>query len=250
MPQGEPKIFVADLHIHSVLSPCAEREMLPQCIILEALEKKIDIIALCDHNACDNVEVMVTLGNRFGVWVIPGIEVETKEEVHLLCYFPSVNALRDFNTFIANFLPRVPLQENIWGEEWVVDEEGQIVEKKDYLIVHPVNLSLEEVCAAVHRHRGVVVPAHVDRKSYSIFFQLGFIPPHLEVDAVEISPEASWKEVVRKFRLDGFQAIRSSDAHTLREVGLGWTYFSMFSLSWLEFVLALHGEKGRKTILP
>ncbi len=250
MLHGEPKIFVADLHIHSVLSPCAQREMLPQCVILEALEKKIDIIALCDHNACDNVEVTVTLGNRFGIWVIPGIEVETREEIHLLCYFPTVERLRDFNTFISGFLPRVPLREDIWGEEWVVNGEGQIVEKKDYLLVHPVNLSLEEVDTAVHIHGGIVIPAHVDRRSYSVFSQLGFIPSSLGMNIVEISREARWEKVVQTFGLNGFRVIRSSDAHTLGEVGTGRTCFSMFHLGWSEFVLALHGEKGRNTFLP
>ncbi|MGQ9474076.1 MAG: PHP-associated domain-containing protein [Candidatus Caldatribacteriaceae bacterium] len=184
MPCSECKLFTADLHIHSVLSPCAEREMLPACIILEALEKKIDIIAVCDHNAWENVGTVVSLGKRFGVWVIPGIEVETQEEIHLLCYFPTVSHLEKFSAALSDFLSRIPLREDLWGEEWVVEETGKIVEKKDYLLIHPVNLSVEKVINLVNFYEGVIVPAHVDRRSHSIFSQLGFIPPSLGVRVV------------------------------------------------------------------
>lgn len=250
MSEDELQVFVADLHIHSVLSPCAQREMLPQCIILEALEKKIDIIALCDHNACDNVEITVALGNRFGVWVVPAIEVETREEVHLVCYFPTVSQLHNFNGFISRSLLPIPLREDIWGEEWIVGEEGQVISKKDCLLVYPSSLSLEEVVTLVNSCGGVVVPAHVDRKHYSIISQLGFIPPNLGIRIVEVSQGVRWKEVIEQFGLHRFQVLSSSDAHTLNEIGTGKTYFSMYTRSWSEFMLALHGEAGRSIFLP
>ncbi len=245
---GDLRLFVADLHIHSVLSPCAQREMLPQCIILEALEKKIDIIALCDHNACDNVEVAVSLGARFGVWVIPGIEVETKEEIHLLGYFPTVTMLSRFTQELQRFLPRLPLREEIWGEEWVVNEEGTIVEKKDHLLVCPIHLTLEETHALVVSHGGIPVPAHVDRKSYSLFSQLGFIPPQLAIKVVEISPATSREEVLHRGFSPALQYLCSSDAHSLEEIGQGVTHFAMRGMGWREFILALYGRDGRKIV--
>lgn len=250
MPEGELRVFVADLHIHSVLSPCAQREMLPQCIILEALEKKINIIALCDHNACDNVEITVALGNRFGVWVVPAIEVETREEIHLLCYFPTISHLHNFNGFISRSLLPMPLREEIWGEEWIVGEEGEVLAKKDCLLVYPTSLSLEEVIALAGSCGGVVVPAHVDRKHYSIISQLGFIPPNLGIHIVEVSQGVQWNEVIGRLGLHRFRVLCSSDAHALNEIGRGTTYFSMYALSWSEFVLALHGEAGRRIFLP
>ncbi len=223
--------------------------MLPQCIILEALEKRIDIIALCDHNACDNVEVTVSLGARFGIWVIPGIEVETKEEIHLLCYFPTTQMLYRFCQELKQFLPRLPLREEIWGEEWVVNEEGEIVEKKDYLLVCPVRLTLEETCALVVSHRGVTVPAHVDRKSYSLFSQLGFVPLHLDVRAVEVSSPAGKEAIVHQGFPAHLQYLCSSDAHSLEAVGRSVTYFAMHRMNWREFLLALYGQGGRGVIL-
>lgn len=228
-------VFLADLHIHSVLSPCADRDMLPHCIILEAWEKNIDLIAVTDHNACDNVEVTVALGERFGIWVIPGLEVETREEVHLLSFFPSLSQLYDFNREIEKFLPFIPVQEKIWGEEWVIGEEGEIKEKKQNLLVHPLDLSVEQVVDKVRARGGIVVPAHVDRRSYSIISQLGFIPPYLEIKVVELSSNFSPEIAVNKLGLRGFRFLRFSDAHSLSQIGSATTSFAFSSFpSWGE----------------
>jgi len=227
--------FLADLHIHSVLSPCADRDMLPHCIILEAWEKNISLIAVTDHNACDNVEVTVALGEKFGIWVVPGLEVETKEEVHLLSFFPSVSQLYSFNQKLAKFLSFIPLSEKIWGEEWVINEEGEIKEKKSNLLVYPLDLSIEQVTEEVRNREGIVIPAHIDRPSYSIISQLGFIPSHLGIRVVELSSNTSEKEAVNKLGLKGFRFIHSSDAHSLSQIGSATTsfFFSSFP-SWEE----------------
>lgn len=240
------EVLVADLHIHSVLSPCARRDMLPQCIVLEALEKGIGAIALTDHNACDNVAVTLELGERFGLWVIPGIEIETREEIHLLSYFPTLELLVSFNRVVEEYLLSIPLERDVWGEEWVIDEEGNVREKKTNLLTVPLSLSLEEVVREVECREGVIVPAHVDRKSYSIISQLGFIPPGLSLRALEVS---SFKEIgkmdpsLRRYALLSF-----SDAHTLEEVGYRTTSFFVASRSFDEFLLALSGEKERKVL--
>ena len=228
-------VFLADLHIHSVLSPCADRDMLPHCIILEAREKNIDLIAITDHNACDNVEVTVALGEKFGIWVIPGLEVETREEIHLLSLFPSLSRLYDFNQEMEKCLPFIPLQEKVWGEEWVINEEGEIKEKKTNLLVYPVDLSVEQVVEKTRSRGGIVIPAHVDRPSYSIISQLGFIPPHLEIKVVELSINTSEEKATNKLGLAGFRFLHSSDAHSLTQIGSVTTSFLFSSFpDWRE----------------
>ncbi|MCX6091122.1 MAG: hypothetical protein NTX88_12305 [Candidatus Atribacteria bacterium] len=239
------EVYLADLHIHSVLSPCAMRDMLPHCIILEAHEKKIDIIAITDHNACDNVHTAVKLGEQFGVWVIPGIEVETREEIHFLCYFPSVEALEDFHRHICYLLPFIPLDQAVWGEEWVINLEGGIQEKKPYLLTYPLSLSIENLVNTVTEWEGIVIPSHVDRKAYSILQVLGFIPPDLSFPVLEISRSCTVEQARTQFFLSDYRFLRSSDAHSLSEIGAAMTVFSMTSRSWSEFLLALHGAKGR-----
>lgn len=239
------KIFSADLHIHTVLSPCAQRDMLPHCIVLEALEKRIDVIAITDHNACENVGVTVQLGEKFGLWVIPGIEVETQEEIHLLAYFPDLEHLSSFNRLIEKSLLSVPLDEAVWGEEWVIDGKGSIVQKKSSLLAVPVCLPLEEVVEKVNCYGGIAVLSHIDRRTYSVFSQLGFIPPGLPVQALEISPQISPEQAQEHFALHGYRLFSFSDAHALWEIGRRVTFFCMASLTWEEFLLALSGEKGR-----
>jgi len=239
------RVFTADLHIHTVLSPCAQRDMLPHCIILEALEKGLDCIAVTDHNACDNVAVTLSLGERFGLWVIPGIEIETKEEVHLLAYFPTLEHLLAFNRLVEEHLFTFPLDTGVWGEEWVIGEEGNIVARKTSLLAVPVALSLEDAVEEVERHQGVAVLAHVDRKAYSVFSQLGFLPPALPVRALEISPALSLEEAQERFALSGYPLLSFSDAHGLSEIGQRVTLFRMASPRWEELLLALSGEGGR-----
>lgn len=241
----EIREFLADLHIHTVLSPCAQRDMFPHCIVLEALEKGIDIIAVTDHNACENVPLTVQLGERFGLWVIPGIEVETKEEVHLLGYFPTCDHLLRFNRVVSAHLPLLPLNRDVWGEEWVIDEGGRVVAEKDTLFTLSLRLSLEEVVAEIQRFEGVPVLAHVDRKVQSVFSQLGFIPSGLAVRVLEVSPWASPEEIAERFALSGYRFLGSSDAHALPEIGRRTTLFRMPTCSWDEFLLALFGEQGR-----
>ncbi|MDK2896385.1 MAG: 3,5-nucleoside bisphosphate phosphatase [Candidatus Atribacteria bacterium] len=241
--------YIADLHLHSVLSPCAERDMLPACIILEALEKGIDIIALTDHNAWQNVPPLLSLGKKFGIWVIPGVEVETQEEVHLLCFFPTLTNLTEFGQFIQQFLPTVPLNQNIWGEEWVVDEEGKIIEKKSNLLTYPLQVSIETVTKKARGCGGLVIPAHVDRKAYSLLQNLGFLPPGLDFKVLEVSSSSRVAFVQKYWSLTGYYFVSSSDAHSLDQIGSVTTQFFISAPTWEELKKALIHYQGRYTVI-
>lgn len=233
----------ADLHIHSVLSPCAHREMLPHCIVLEALQKKLDIIAVTDHNACDNVNLTIELGQCFDLWVIPGIEVESKEEVHLLCFFPTVELLTVFNKEIEANLLRIPIDEKIWGEEWIIDEDGRIKAKKEYLLTYPTQLSAEELIALARKYQGFVIPSHIDRASYSVLANLGFIPQKWKIETVEIS---TWKraETIRKsIDSEKYSLVSFSDAHSLSEIGRTFTLLETKRRDWKSLLQALTTKK-------
>ena len=85
-------LLYADLHIHSCLSPCADELMTPNNIANMALIKGLDIIAVTDHNTCAQLPAVAGAAKRAGVTLVPGMELETQEEVHTLAYFPSVEA--------------------------------------------------------------------------------------------------------------------------------------------------------------
>jgi hypothetical protein len=240
MPES---LLRADLHIHSVLSPCAQREMLPHCIVLEALQKKLDVIAVTDHNACENVGLTMELGQRFGLWVVPGIEVESKEEIHFLCFFPTLDLLALFNREVDANLSRIPINEEIWGEEWIIDEEGGIKTKKEYLLTYPTQLSAEELITLARKYQGFVVPSHIDRASYSVLANLGFIPREWGVETIEIS---SWQkaETLRgNVNLGEYVLVSFSDAHSLSEIGRTFTLLEIQKRDWTSLLQALTTRK-------
>ncbi|HPU08745.1 MAG TPA: PHP domain-containing protein, partial [Candidatus Atribacteria bacterium] len=149
---------------------------------------------------------------------------------------PSLSQRYDFNQEIEKYLPLIPLQEEVWGEEWIISEEGEIKEKKRNLLVHPLDLSVEQVVDRVRNRGGIVIPAHVDRRSYSIISQLGFIPPDLEIKVVELSSHCSPETAVNELGLEGFRFLRFSDAHSLSQIGSATTSFMFSSFpSWGEF---------------
>jgi len=243
------KAYRADLHIHSVLSPCANREMIPHCIILEALGKNLDMIAITDHNACENVRISMSLGEQFGLWVIPGMEVETREEIHFLTFFPTPDYLFSFYDFLQKYFIWVPIDENIWGEEWIVDESGQIIDKKNYLLAYPLSLTVDELYDTVKNWSGVIIPSPVDHKAYSILQFLGFIPPNLDFPVLEISPSMSAEKARCQLPLEKFRLVRFSDAHTLSQIGSVQTVFFMKDRTWSEFEKAIYGRDGRDVCL-
>ena len=85
------KLYV-DLHIHSCLSPCGDMLMTPNNIVGMAYLKGLDAIAVCDHNSAGNLEAIGQVAQMMGVLLLPGLELNTREEVHLLCYFKRTGA--------------------------------------------------------------------------------------------------------------------------------------------------------------
>ena len=168
--------IAVDLHIHSALSPCADNDMTPNNIVNMAVLKGLDAIAVTDHNSCSNVEaVMKVAGDR--ILVLPGMEVQSREDVHLLCYFSSLEALFKFDSYIRKHMNGMQNISEIFGNQYIMDEFDRITGERKDMLLSSINLSVERIVQLTYDIGGVVVPAHVDRPSYSIISQLGFIPP-------------------------------------------------------------------------
>lgn len=203
-----------DLHIHSVLSPCGDEDMTPNNIVNMSLLKGLDVIAVTDHNSCGNVRAVMEVADD-RLLVIPGMEVETAEEVHVLCYFPTVEQAEELWEILkAHRLP-VKNKPEIFGRQLYMNAEDEIVGEEEYLLVTATALSLNEVFAHAKALGGVAVPAHIDRSSYSVISNLGFLPPELEVGAVEITGAnlAAWQEDWK-----GYTILSDSDAHYLGDI--------------------------------
>ncbi len=209
----------ADLHLHTVLSACAEVEMIPPLIIERALELGLDWIAVTDHNSTGNVGAMLAAARGTGLVVTPGMEVESREEVHLVCLFDTAEQAEAWGALVIAHLPRRRNDERFFGAQFVVDAEGEYLRTEERLLLTSTDLSVEEIVQGVAGLGGMVIPAHVDRPANSLLVNLGFVPPGLDMPGLEISRRASAAEFRRAHpELARYGLLSSGDAHRLSEL--------------------------------
>ena len=225
--------FHADLHIHTCLSPCGDLEMSPRNIIRTARERGLHVIAITDHNSTRNVAVTMEIGRREGVYVIAGCEVNTREEVHCLCYFPHLQALQAFQLYLEERMTSFRNDPDRFGYQVAVDANDRILYEEKRSLFVGIDAKIEGVAAEVHQLGGVFVPAHVDRPSNSLLSQLGFVPFGLSHDALEISRATTSSSFVQQHpELAGERFLHNSDAHYLKDIAAVYNRFYMEQLSW------------------
>lgn len=232
----------ADLHVHTCLSPCADDEMRTAAIIEHAKKAGLDMIGICDHNSGENVCSLMKAGLREGLSVIPGVEVTSREEVHILGLFNSEEDLNCLQDIIYENLPGES-DEDAFGPQLVIDEYGNVVGKNSRLLIGATTLSLEQIVDAIHRLAGLAIASHIDRQRFSIIGQLGFIPKALKLDALEISMPSSMEQG------HDYPVVISSDAHFLQDIGRNSTCFMIEDSSLAEIGKALRNEMGRRVLL-
>jgi PHP family Zn ribbon phosphoesterase len=240
------RFFLADLHIHTCLSPCAELEMLPEFIVEQAQVLGLEIIAVTDHNSAENVAAVVNAARGTGITVLPGMEVQTREEVHLVALFDTLEQVASWQEQVYASMPPLKNDEVVFGEQLVLDADGEPAGYLDRLLLTSTSFSVEEVVQRVSDLDGLCIPAHVDRTAYSIISNLGFIPPELDVVGVEISHNVGPVEARRRFpQLARYTLVASGDAHRLQEMSRRTT-LKMAQATVAELCLALVGEGGRE----
>ncbi|KPL82746.1 hypothetical protein SE15_11825 [Thermanaerothrix daxensis] len=238
-------IFRADLHVHTVLSPCAEIEMLPPLIVSEAVERGITLIAITDHNATANIAAVQAAAAGHPLSVLPGMELQTREDVHVLCLFDTLEQAHAWQAMVDQALPPLKNRPDYFGDQLIVDKEGDFVAHEERLLLVATSFSLEEAWQKVTELGGLFIPAHVDRKTFGLIETLGFVPPTLPVEALEISRHLKPRDVPARFpQIVGYPLIQSGDVHRLSEF-LGSTLFEMEAPTLAEIRMALRGEKGR-----
>jgi PHP family Zn ribbon phosphoesterase len=239
------RFFLADLHVHTVLSACAEAEMLPEFIMQRVEELRLELIAVTDHNSAENAAAILAAAEGTGITVLPGMEVQTREEVHLLCLFDTLEQVALWQEEVYAHLPPLKNREDVFGIQVVLNAEGDIVGHNDRLLLTSTSFSVEEVVQRVHSLNGLCIPAHVDRPAYSMIANLGFIPPDLEIAGVEISHLVSPKEARVRFpQLEHYSLVAGGDGHRLKEI-TGRTTLKVAEATVAELYLALAGEGDR-----
>ena len=244
-------LFRADLHIHTVLSPCGNLDMSPAKIIDKATEQKIDIIGITDHNSTKHCSLIKKLGQKNGIYVLMGAEVTTKEEIHCLAFFEEEYLLNEFQQYLWDQLPLVKNDPSYFGYQVVVDEDENIIEEIEKLLIVGINQSINEVQDVIRKLNGLFIPAHIDRPGNSILSQLGFMPDNINPDAIEIN--GSTEGSIFKLKHPEFQnytLLKNSDAHSLSQIGRRHSIFRINNISFGEIKLALNHKEGRKVIVP
>jgi 3',5'-nucleoside bisphosphate phosphatase len=244
------QLFSADLHVHTVLSPCGDLDMSPANVVEEAAGKRIDILGITDHNSTRHCQLIKKLAAEKGIFVIGGAEVTTREEAHCLTFFENNDQLEAFQQYLEEHLPDIPNDPRYFGHQVVVDEQGIILEEIRKLLISALDQSIEQVRDKVHRLGGIFIPAHIDRPSYSLISQLGFVPPDIRADAYELSRHTSVEDMVRKYPyLEGQTFVGGSDAHMPGQIGTRRTLMRMEKVSFQEVKKALRGEGGRSVMI-
>ncbi|NCC46269.1 MAG: PHP domain-containing protein [Bacteroidia bacterium] len=230
----------ADLHIHTVLSPCGDIEMTPVAIVKNALDKGLEIIGITDHNSTRQAPIIKKIAARYGLHVLCGAEITTKEEVHVLAFVDGLDKLEALQGFLDQNLVKVPNDPVFFGYQLVVDEDENVLCQEDDLLIGAISVGIDQVAKFVHSLGGVFIPAHIDKKANSLISQLGFVPSDIEADAFELSCICDVGSFFKSNpHLSGRNFISSSDAHFPGDIGKCCTNFDICDFSFASFVEAL-----------
>lgn len=206
------------------------------------------MIAICDHNSAENVQAVIKAAEGKNILVIPGIEICTKEEIHVLSLFEKMESASklQFLIYAHIFGENNP---DAFGMQIIANENDEVEKFETKLLIGAADLSIEQVVDEIHKLNGVAIASHIDRESYSVIGQLGFIPDNLNFDALEISPRISFEDARKRFpEYRNYEFIQNSDAHFIDDIGKVTTEFLLAKSSFNEIKKALKNEDGRKVI--
>ena len=214
----------------------------PGNIVKQAAAMGLEYIAITDHNSAGNVRAALEFARKNGLKLIPAMEVETREEVHLLCYFSSVDALLELEEVVHKHLPDMDNDEELFGYQLLTDHNDEYTAKEERLLALATELSLVQALKLVTNLGGVAVPAHVDRPTNSILGQLGFIPPDERITVIEISRNTDPESFLRRHpQLKDMGLSRDPTAITSRKSAaagvrnaLAWKAWAAYSKQYFE----------------
>jgi PHP family Zn ribbon phosphoesterase len=220
--------------------------MIPPLIVRRARDLALGIIAITDHNSAENVSAVMEAAQGSDLTVLPGMEVQTKEEVHLVCLFDTAEQALDWQELIYAHLPPLKNNPDFFGAQFVVDATGDFIRYNERLLATSTSLSVEQVAAKVDGRGGLCIAAHVDRPSYSLLANLGFVPEGIRLAAVEITPRARAEELRRHHpSLRGYPFIYCGDVHRLDDM-IDRTVLTLAEPTITEISMAFRGKGGRK----
>jgi len=239
------KVFRCDLHVHTCLSPCAELDMYPRAVVDRCLACGLDVIAVCDHNASENILYVTRYAEGKPLTILPAMEITSREEVHVLAIFDKLSAVSRLQSHIYDHLPGEN-DEDVFGCQAIVNERDEVEGFNTRLLIGATELPLAAIVEEIHALGGLAVAAHIDRESFSVLSQLGFLDPDTPFDALEVSPAVGIAGGRKRYpEFEAYPLIQSSDAHFLKDIGRSFTSIAMKSPTVSELKMAFAGSEGR-----
>lgn len=208
-----------DLHIHSCLSPCGDDDMTPANITAMSALIGLDVIAVTDHNSCKNCPAVMEAAEQCGITAIPGMELCTSEEVHVLCLFETLEDAMNFDAYVEKKLMVMPNKEDIFGHQYIFDTHDTCIGSYPNLLINATSVSFDDVYELTAKYHGIMIPAHIDKSSTSLLSNLGFIPPGSRFTCAELKNSGELEALKNSHPyLNQCRIITNSDAHDLGHI--------------------------------
>lgn len=231
-----------DLHIHSCLSPCGDKDMTPGNIVAMAKLKNLDVIAVTDHNSCKNCASVLKWADEYDIIAIPGMELTTREEVHVLCLFEELENALDFDAYVYDKLIKVANNELVFGSQDIYDSEDNIIGYEPNLLINATAIGFDELDKLMMDFGGIYIPAHIDKNSNSLLYNLGFIPEESKFKLIELANASKYQELAELHPyLEKCRVISDSDAHDLGHINEADNFISCRTRSRQGVLRALAG---------
>ena len=206
-----------DFHVHSCLSPCGDGEMTPQNIVGMMALAGYEVIAVADHNSTRNCKGVMAAAKEAGLLVVPAMELCSREEVHVLCLLPDLEAAEAFDRYVYEKLPDIQNRPDIFGRQLYMDEGGRVTGEEEKLLISAADIGIYEVYDLVKSYGGTAIPAHVDRQSFSLLSNLGFYDPSMAFPAIELTANCDGKHFGQTHQI-ALPYMVNSDAHSLDQI--------------------------------
>lgn len=219
--------------------------MIPPLIVETALAKGIGLIAITDHNATANIEAVQSAAKGTELIVLPGMELQTIEEVHVLCLFDQMDQAQAFQKIVSAALPDMSNNIDFFGEQFVVDESGDFIRREERLLLTSANLTIRQAWDAVTNLGGLLIPAHINRKAYGLIQVLGLVPEDTPIEILEISVHIQPERAYEIYpQIGGYPLVQNGDAHFLEDLR-GLNQFTFANPVVEEIRRAVLGRDGR-----
>ena len=213
------KAYTYDLHVHSCLSPCADNDNTPNNLAGMAALNHTEIMALTDHNTCRNCPAFFEAAKRYGIIPVPGMELTTAEEIHVVCLYENLDDALAFNEEVDAHRVLIPNRIDIFGDQLILNGEDEVIGTEPHFLTNATTISLEEVPAIVEKYHGVCYPAHIDREANGVIAILGTFPETPYFSAAEVHFEKNREPYRKEFPiLADKKIVVCSDAHYLTDL--------------------------------